>query len=165
MVPKPDERRKYCKRTLSMESLQIYNKRPRLDPQIEFDNDSNDSFGSQSLQDLNEQFVSENFSLEKVVQMIFSSMSKLPNSMSSEFSREYGKYVDSGRVGQVDVLVKILASYLTEAGISPTSKGFQKKVEEIKTQEKEIEEEKDEREKVNITFFWYCLKTKTFLLH
>ncbi|KAH0820956.1 hypothetical protein GEV33_001835 [Tenebrio molitor] len=43
IVPKAEERRKYCKRTLSLESLQIYNKRPRLDPQIEFDNDTNDN--------------------------------------------------------------------------------------------------------------------------
>ncbi|EFA02993.1 Symplekin-like Protein [Tribolium castaneum] len=146
MVPKPDERRKYCKRTLSVESLQIYNKRPRLDPQIEFDNDTNDS-DSQTLQELNENFVSENFTLERAVQMVFASMSKLPATMSPDFAKEYGKYVDSGKVGQFDVLTKLIATYLTEAGVSPSSKSFAKKVEEFRQQEKE-EEDKEEKEKL-----------------
>jgi symplekin len=146
IVPKAEERRKYCKRTLSLESLQIYNKRPRLDPQIEFDNDTNDS-EPQSLQDLNEQFVAENFSLERAVQLIFSSISKLPSTMPSEFNKEYGKYLESGKIGQVDVVTKILASQFTEAGISPPGRALLKRSDEIRL-EKELEEEKEEKEKV-----------------
>jgi symplekin len=146
IVPKAEERRKYCKRTLSLESLQIYNKRPRLDPQIEFDNDTNDS-EPQSLQDLNEQFVAENFSLERAVQLIFSSISKLPSTMPSEFNKEYGKYLESGKIGQVDVVTKILASQFTEAGISPPGRALLKRSDEIRL-EKELEEEKEEKEKL-----------------
>ncbi|XP_063902796.1 symplekin isoform X2 [Zophobas morio] len=147
MVPKAEERRKYCKRTLSMESLQIYNKKPRLDPQIDFDNDTNDS-EPQSLQEINEQFVMENFTLEKAVQLIFSSINKLPTTMPFEFSKEYSKFVDSGRVGQVEILAKILATQMTEASVSPPGKFFMKKNEEVKPPEKEIEEDKDEKEKL-----------------
>lgn len=141
MLPKAEERRKYCKRSLSMESLQIYNKKPRLDPHIDFDNDTNDS----ETQDFNEVFLMENFKLEKVVQLVISSMSQLPAQVPNEFIKEYGKYVEDGKIGNVNFLTKTLANYLTDAGINLTK--FVSK-EEVKVVEKEAEEDKEEKERV-----------------
>lgn len=148
MIPKPEERKRYSKRTLSMESLQIYNKRPRLEPHIDFNNDSNDS-DSPTLEDLNEQAIQKNFSLEKAVQLIFSSINNLPATMPVEFAREYNKYVEAGTVGQTNLLVKLLTSQIIEAGISTSIKNTIKKNEEQKLEDMDVEEEKDEpKEKV-----------------
>lgn len=151
MIPKPEERSRYCKRTLSMESLQIYNKRPRLDPHIDFDNDTNDS-DSQSVQEQNEQSLADSLTLEKTVQLVIVSLQNLPDIMPPQFKVNYNKYIANGTVGDVGVVAKLITNEISEAGLGPAAK-ISTRLEEENKQEKEWEVNEEKNKQVEISLF------------
>ncbi|KAJ8916157.1 hypothetical protein NQ315_016296 [Exocentrus adspersus] len=150
LISKPEERKKYNKRTLSSEStIHQISKKPRLEQSpFEFD-DTNDS---QFLtpQEANEQFILENLTLEKAVYLIFTHIPKLPNAMPPDFVGDYQKYFKGGTIGKIP-LANVLAEQFTEAGVGP---GVKVPVRETapettsKKREREPDETKEEKEKL-----------------
>lgn len=86
MIPKADERRKYNKRMLSAESLVVQQniKRARLEDPSH--NDVEETFDPLlTPQEVNEQFILDNLTLEKAVYLIVTSIPKLPLQVSPTF--------------------------------------------------------------------------------
>ncbi|KAJ8979540.1 hypothetical protein NQ317_017688 [Molorchus minor] len=157
-IPKADDRRKYSKRSLSSESL-VYqlSKKPRLDTNFDFDNDTNDALDNVFLnpQEANEQFILENLTLEKAVYLIFTHIPKLPNTVPPEFLNDYAKFYKTGNIGKL-YLAAVLGEQFTEANVGPGAKiaAREKALEVSKKREREQEEEKEKpppkKEKVKV---------------
>lgn len=146
MIPKADERRKYNKRMLSAESLVVQQniKRARLEDPSH--NDVEETFDPLlTPQEVNEQFILDNLTLEKAVYLIVTSIPKLPLQPPSEFIRDYADYVNSGNIGRIH-LANALAKQFTEANIGPGKNVKQKTPTESKKRARE-EEAKEDKEK------------------
>lgn len=123
MIPKSEERRKYAKRTLSLESQQLYNpKRPRLE-------DNNLQQMEQDIIDkkltpleINEKFILENLSIDRVIQIIEVSFKNLPNAAPSSFLKDYDKYVQGGTVGKIEIIATLLGMQFLEKSLGPGGK-------------------------------------------
>lgn len=115
MLPKPDERKRYAKRTLNLDSLQQA-KKPRLE--LDPPNPTIES---------TEKFIADNLTTEKVVHLAFLTLKNVPNEMPASFLKDYTESLKSGAVGQVKTIAKLLASQLVEAGYGPEGKFVAKK--------------------------------------
>ncbi|XP_074025533.1 symplekin scaffold protein [Leptinotarsa decemlineata] len=147
LIPKSDERKKYKKRTLSSESLvQKSVKRARLDHNS-FDIDESTDSQLTPLE-ANEQFILENLTLEKAVYLIFTNIPKLPNTVPTDFIKDYAEFVNLGNIGKIH-LANVLAKQFTQANVGPGKKIAEKlkSLEQSKKRSRESEDNKDEREK------------------
>ncbi|CAG9859181.1 unnamed protein product [Phyllotreta striolata] len=148
LIPKAEERRRYNKRTLSAESLVVQHniKRARLEESLS-NIDVEDTIDPRlTPQEINEQFILDNLTLEKAVYLIVTNIPKLPLQASNEFIREYAEYVNSGKVGRI-YLANALAKQFTDSNIGPGKTAEkQKSPPEPKKKPKE-DENKEEKEK------------------
>lgn len=152
LIPKLEDRKRYNKRTLSLESSVMQTaKKPRIDPStFELDDTSDSQFITP--QEANEQFILENLTLEKAVYLIFTHIPKLPNTIPPNFVADYQKYFKGGNVGKI-ALANVLAEQFTDANVGPGAKIVVKeRTPEItnKKREREPEEAKEEKEKVGL---------------
>ncbi|XP_060516392.1 symplekin [Cylas formicarius] len=153
MIPKAEERRKYQRRTLSLESsIEQLSKRPRLEQVSSMDyDDTNDSnFPSMTPQEVNEKFIMENLTIEKAIYLIFTNVPKLPNIMPASFVKDYGKYVLSGRIGR-EYLAEALAAQFLAAKVGPGADIIvEEKIEELKKDNEPAEKVVPKKEKVKV---------------
>ncbi|CAH0557110.1 unnamed protein product [Brassicogethes aeneus] len=149
---KPEDRKKYTKRTLSAESsVQSAAKKPKLDTNYDYE-DANEIGVALTPIETNEQFVNENLSVDKAVYLMMTSIPKLPSTMPQDFAKVYNKYVHSGRIGKAHC-VHLLAKQLLDNRLGPGGKmepppQKEKEPEVIsKKREREVDEEDKQLEK------------------
>lgn len=152
MLPKADERRRYSKRTLSYESMQLHQpKRPKIDDQIDIDfEDFREKENSLSPQEVNENFVLENLTLEKAVAIAEVTLSKLPDTMPVFFAKDYDKLVKAGTIGNEDITILLMTNLLTENGLGPGVANIEAR--DNKKRERENDDERGDEEKVICLF-------------
>lgn len=119
LLPKPEERRKYVKRTIPFDSVQI-SKKPRLEKQKEKTVDPAEK--QKAALEANEKYVLDNLSIEKTVHLVMSGLTKVPNVMPSQFANDYVGFINSGQVGQPKVIAKLLGAQFLEIGLGPGAK-------------------------------------------
>ncbi|CAH1966093.1 unnamed protein product [Acanthoscelides obtectus] len=121
MIPKADERRKYNKRMLSSESLIHQSAMKRRLEHEPMDAEDVPVESQLTPQEINEQFIMENLTLEKAVYLIVTNIPKLPPTLPPDFVRDYADFVTSGNIGKVHV-ANVMAAQFTEAGVGPGAK-------------------------------------------
>ncbi|XP_044752882.1 symplekin isoform X2 [Coccinella septempunctata] len=145
MLPKTEERKRYAKRTLSFESLQLHQpKRQKIDDHVDIDFDDFKEKGM-SPQEVNEKFVSEKLTLQKVIEIVEVTLNKLPDTMPSTFGKDYEKLVKAGSVGNEEITIMILANLLTEYGVGPGGRSLESS--DTKKRERENDDEKGDEDK------------------
>ncbi|KAF5275676.1 hypothetical protein FQA39_LY06788 [Lamprigera yunnana] len=111
MIPKIDERRRYIKRSYVDEQPQ-HSKKARIDKDL-------DSEPQKLATEINEKFVYEKLNIDTGVQLVLSTLPKLPSIMPHQFKIDYTAFVKMGHVGELKLLAKMLAIQLLEAGLGP----------------------------------------------
>ncbi|KAL3281104.1 hypothetical protein HHI36_004328 [Cryptolaemus montrouzieri] len=146
MIPKAEERRKYTKRTLSFESLQLHQpKRQKIDAEIDVDaEESKDR--KLTPEEINEKFVADKLTLEKVVEIIEISLTKLPDTMPVSFTKDYDKFVKAGSVGNKEIIHMLMANLLTENGLGPGGP-IEKSEDKGKKREREGDDDRGDEDK------------------
>lgn len=115
LLPKAEDRKKYVKRTAPYELQQVA-KRQRL----ETTKGTSEATEKQKVRlEANEKYVLDNLSIEKTVHLVISSLNKVPDTMPAQFANDYVGFINSGKVGQVKVIAKLLGAQLLEAGLGP----------------------------------------------
>lgn len=112
MIPR-SELRRINKRHLVEESTQSHKK-----PKIEKD-DAETERQQKRANEINEKYVREHLNIDKSVQLVLSTLGKLPEAPPAQFKIDYAAFMKMGHVGEFKVLVKMLAIQLLEAGIGP----------------------------------------------
>lgn len=127
LLPKPEERKRYSKRSLNTESTQIA-KKARLETQP-----ANDGLEKQQKAALeaNEKYIIDGLTLEKAVSLIVTGLNKVPAAMPNFFSDEYAVFVQSGQVGQTKIIAKLLAKQFLDADLGPGAKLITKTAEKL----------------------------------
>uniref|UniRef100_A0A6P7G6A9 Symplekin n=1 Tax=Diabrotica virgifera virgifera TaxID=50390 RepID=A0A6P7G6A9_DIAVI len=160
MVPKADERRKYNKRLLSSESLVLQQnaKKPKLDEQPAEVETEEVYDPNLTPQEINEQFILDNLTLEKAVYLIVTNIPKLPNQVPPEFLKDYAEYANTSNIGRIP-LANIMAKQFLEANVGPGKKAEEKRKKsppetKSKPKEDEVREEKEKpppkKEKIKV---------------
>lgn len=153
LLPKPEERKKYAKRTTPFEPQQAA-KKPRLDTLKEKTSDTTEK--QKTALEANEKYILDNLSIEKTVHLLINSLTKVPNTMPPQFASDYVGFVNSGQVGQLKVIAKLLGAQFLEVGLGPGGKIATKSPPVEKLPEevviKKEPEDKDEKVSVVLTF-------------
>ncbi|XP_045470394.1 symplekin [Harmonia axyridis] len=145
MLPKTEERKRYAKRTLSFESLQLHQpKRKKVEDHI---NVEFEDFQEKRLtpQEINEKFVLEKLNLLKVVEIVEVTLVELPDNMPSSFAKDYDKLLKAGSVGNEEITVMMLATLLTENGLGPGGPVVESN--DSKKRERENDDDKGDEDK------------------
>lgn len=121
LLPKAEERKKYIKRPMPQQESQQVSKKPRLEKEPEVDTDTYEKQQKKALE-LNEKYVTENLTMEKVVHFVVTGLNSIPATMPAQFVTEYGKQVKAGQVGQLKMIAKLMAAQFLEAGVGPGAK-------------------------------------------
>lgn len=153
VLPKLEERRKYAKRKIPTESPQI-SKKARIETPPEVEETTSAEKQQKVANEVNEKYILDNLTLEKAVHLVITGLNKTPNSMPSHFTNEYSVFVKNAQVGQPKVIAKLLAKQFFEADVGPGTKAAAKAVikssKAVNDGKMEVEDGKEEKEKVFI---------------
>lgn len=128
-------------------------------PRIETDSDLDIQEKQLSAADLNEQFITENLTKNVTMQLVMKTLQVVPDTMPPQFKSDYADLLKYEPAGNLATITKQIAYLFVEAGVGPGSKIVGKSPlllklpweiskSEDKTKTADIEETKNEKEKV-----------------
>ncbi|KAK4880146.1 hypothetical protein RN001_008292 [Aquatica leii] len=112
MVPKVEDRRRFVKRSYADDIPAVQVKKAKLDKDV-------DSEKQKLATDVNEKFVSDRLNIDVAVQLVLSTLPKLPATIPAQFKIDYAMFLKMGHVGDLKVLARMLGIQLLEAGVGP----------------------------------------------